>query len=187
MPPSPGRIEVICGCMFSGKTEELMRRLRRARIARQDVRVFKPALDDRYAATYVVSHEGGRLPCTPLPTAQHILAEAEGVDVIGIDEAQFFGPDVVEVAETLARRGLRVVVAGLDMDFRAQPFGPMPALLSIAEDITKLSAICAVCAADAHFSYRFTDGADTVLVGAAGHYEPRCRRCFTAGAAAQRA
>src|SRR4028119_1064311 len=136
-PVRTGSIEVVCGCMFSGKTEELIRRLKRARIAQQRVRIFKPAIDDRYAVDAVVSHDEGRLACTPLRDAQAILEGVIDEEVIGIDEAQFFGPELVEVADALARRGVRVVLAGLDMDYRGRPFGPMPGLLAIAEEVTK--------------------------------------------------
>ena len=179
-----GSIEVICGCMFSGKTEELIRRLKRARIARQRVRIVKPALDDRYAADAVVSHDAGRLDCIPMADAQAILADVVDEEVVGIDEAQFFGEELVEVVQALAKRGLRVIVAGLDMDYRAQPFGPMPALLAIAESVTKLAAVCVRCGAEAHFSYRLTGSEQTVMVGAAEAYEPRCRSCYEVSGAA---
>ncbi len=167
--------------MFSGKTEELIRRLKRARIARQRVRVVKPALDNRYAADAVVSHDAGRLDCIPLSDARAILDAVNDEEVVGIDEAQFFGPELVDVAESLARRGIRVIVAGLDMDFRGRPFGPMPGLLAIAEDVTKLAAVCMRCGAEAHFSYRLAGGGATVEVGAGEAYEPRCRQCYAAG------
>lgn len=169
--------------MFSGKTEELIRRLKRARIARQRVRIVKPALDDRYAANAVVSHDAGRLECTPLTDARAILDAVTDDEVVGIDEAQFFGPELVDVAETLARRGMRVIIAGLDMDFRGRPFGPMPGLLAIAENVTKLAAVCMRCGSEAHFSYRLSGGEATVEVGAGEAYEPRCRSCYYAGPA----
>lgn len=170
--------------MFSGKTEELIRRLKRARIARQRVRIVKPATDDRYDADAVVSHDAGRLDCSPLADASAILHTVTDDEVVGIDEAQFFGADLVKVVETLARRGVRVIVAGLDMDFRGRPFGPMPGLLAIAEDVTKLAAVCMRCGNEAHFSYRLSGGEATVEVGAGEAYEPRCRRCYDAGPAA---
>jgi thymidine kinase len=170
--------------MFSGKTEELIRRLKRARIARQRVRIFKPAVDKRYAADAVVSHDEVRLACTSLLDAQAILDVVTDEEVVGIDEAQFFGPELIEVASTLARRGVRVILAGLDMDYRARPFGPMPGLLAIAEDVTKLSAVCMQCGGGAHYSYRLEGGEATVEVGGGEAYEPRCRRCYEAGVAA---
>lgn len=170
--------------MFSGKTEELIRRLKRARIARQRVRIFKPEVDDRYATNAVVSHDEGRLACTPVQSSAHMLNEITNEEVVGIDEAQFFGPDIVETVITLAGRGIRVVVAGLDMDFQGRPFGPMPGLLAVAEHVTKLAAVCVRCGAEAHFSYRLADSETMIMVGAKEAYEPRCRRCFAAGTAA---
>lgn len=180
-----GSIEVVCGCMFSGKTEELIRRLKRAQIARQRVRIFKPIADNRFAPDAVVSHNMGRLDCTSLHGAADILERITDEEVIGIDEAQFFGDEIVDVAEALAKNGVRVVIAGLDMDFRAQPFGPMPRLLAIAEDVTKLAAVCMRCGGEAHFSYRLAGGQDTVQVGAGEAYEPRCRRCYELGSHAE--
>ncbi|RMG12038.1 MAG: thymidine kinase [Deltaproteobacteria bacterium] len=178
-PKETGWIEVICGPMFSGKTEELIRRITRARIARQRVQVFKPAMDDRYHATRVVTHEGTALESLPVADAEEILSRVDDrVQVVGIDEAQFFGGDLVEVAETLANRGVRVIVAGLDQDYRGVPFGPMPALLAVAEFVTKQLAICMVCGNPAGRSQRLTAARDQVVVGAQDVYEARCRRCF---------
>ncbi len=178
-PKETGWIEVICGPMFSGKTEELIRRITRARIARQRVQVFKPALDDRYHETKVVTHQGSELDSLPVERAEDILARIDDrVQVVGIDEAQFFGGELVEVAESLANRGIRVIVAGLDQDYRGVPFGPMPALLAVAEFVTKQLAICVVCGNPAGRSQRLTPRRDLVVVGARDLYEARCRRCF---------
>jgi thymidine kinase len=175
---SAGWIEVICGSMFSGKTEELIRRLRRARIARQQVESFKPAMDDRYGEDEVVSHDESTLSSTPVHTASQILLLAEGVDVVGIDEAQFFTDDLVDVCRQLARDGKRVLVAGLDQDYQGEPFEPLPQLMAIAEHVTKLHAICVVCGGPANHSQRIVQGDDRVLLGATEAYEPRCRSCF---------
>jgi thymidine kinase len=176
-----GSLEVICGPMFSGKTEELIRRLKRAVIARRKVQIFKPRIDARYDAEAVVSHSAQKLRSTVIDRADEIprklLADTE---VVGIDEVQFLGPDVVEVCQELANAGKRVIVAGLDLDFRGVPFDPMPTLLAVAELITKEAAICVVCGEPATRSQRTTAGEDRVLVGAAGQYEARCRRCFSA-------
>jgi thymidine kinase len=173
-----GWIEVICGSMFSGKTEELIRRLKRARIARQQVEIFKPALDNRYAETAVVSHDENAIPSIVVDTADQILLLADDAAVIGIDEAQFFGTELVGVCETLARRGRRVIVAGLDQDFRGRPFEPLPQLMAVAEYVTKLHAICVVCGAPANHSQRLVASGDRVLVGEKEAYEPRCRLHF---------
>ena len=173
-----GWIEVVCGSMFSGKTEELIRRLKRARIARQQVEIFKPALDNRYAETAVVSHDENAIPSIVVDTADQILLLAGDAAVIGIDEAQFFGDELVAVCETLARRGRRVIAAGLDQDFRGRPFGPIPALMAVAEYVTKLHAICVVCGAPANHSQRLVANDDRVLVGEKEAYEPRCRLHF---------
>ena len=173
-----GWVEVICGSMFSGKTEELIRRLRRAQIAHQRVEIFKPTLDTRYDPKAVVSHDQNSIPSTPVSTADQVLLLAHGVQVVGIDEAQFFDPEVIEVVRVLANRGARVIVAGLDMDFRGHPFGCMPQLLAQAEFVTKVHAICQVCGSLANYSYRLGQETDTVVVGEKDHYEPRCRRCF---------
>ncbi len=173
-----GWIEVICGSMFSGKTEELIRRLKRARIARQQVEIFKPALDNRYAQTAVVSHDENAIPSIVVDTADQILLLAGEAAVIGIDEAQFFGAEIVGVCEALARQGRRVLVAGLDQDFRGRPFEPLPQLMAVAEYVTKLHAICVVCGAPANHSQRLVASDDRVLVGEKEAYEPRCRLHF---------
>ncbi|MBI2282281.1 MAG: thymidine kinase [Bacteroidetes bacterium] len=172
-----GWIEVICGSMFSGKTEELIRRLKRAKIANLKVEIFKPAIDVRYDETNVVSHDANAILSTPIDNSQTILLLAEGVDVVGIDEAQFFDDEICNVCETLALRGVRVIVAGLDMDYLGKPFGQMPYLLSIADYITKLHAICMQCGNIANVSYRKTAQEGQVLLGEKETYEPRCRKC----------
>src|SRR5689334_4115188 len=177
----PGWIEVIVGSMYSGKTEELIRRLRRAQIARQRVEIFKPVIDDRYARDAIVSHSELRIPSRSVRSAREILRHADEAEVIGIDEGQFLGADLVPVVETLARKGKRVIVAGLDQDYRAQPFEPMPQLLAIAEYITKTLAICVVCGAPANRTYRKVRRAGRVVVGGSDLYEARCRRCFELG------
>jgi thymidine kinase len=173
-----GWIEVICGSMFSGKTEELIRRLKRARIANLKVEIFKPAIDVRYDEQQVVSHDSNSIHSTPVEHAQQILLYAEGVDVVGIDEAQFFDDEILHVCETLALKGIRVIVAGLDMDFSGKPFGAMPNLLAIADYITKLHAICVKCGNIANISYRKTENSAQVLLGEKDVYEPRCRTCY---------
>lgn len=171
-----GWIEVICGGMFSGKTEELIRRLRRAQIARQRVEIFKPKVDNRYDSDHVVSHSSLRIEAKALKSASEILVElSEKTRVVGIDEAQFFDEDLVQVAEKLSNRGLRVVIAGLDMDFKAEPFGPMPRLMAIAEYVTKVHAICSICGGTASRSQRTARDSEQVFVGAKDAYEPRCR------------
>lgn len=171
-----GWVEVICGCMFSGKTEELIRRITRAQIARQKLQVFKPAIDTRYGVEFVASHNSNKINSVPVKSAHEILELLEdSTRIVGIDEAQFFDSAVVDVVERLANRGIRVIVAGLDMDYRGRPFGPMPQLLSIAEQVTKLSAICVVCGAPATRSQRVSQSDETVLVGAHDSYEARCR------------
>ena len=183
-----GWVEVICGCMFSGKTEELIRRMTRAQIARQKLQVFKPALDDRYGREFVASHDANRIESIPVQDSTEILARLEdSTRVVGIDEAQFFDQGLVEVVERLALRGLRVVIAGLDMDFKGRPFGPIPALLATAEQVTKLSAICMVCGASASRSQRITSSEETVQLGALESYEARCRAHFHPEAEARRA
>lgn len=171
-----GWVEVICGCMFSGKTEELIRRMTRAQIARQKLQVFKPAVDDRYGKEFVASHNSNRIESVPVQSPAEILALLDdSTRVVGVDEAQFFDSSIVEVVERLATRGMRVVVAGLDMDFMGRPFGPMPQLLAIAEQVTKLSAVCMVCGSPASRSQRISAASETVLVGAQDSYEARCR------------
>ena len=179
LPQETGWIEVICGSMFSGKTEELIRRLRRAQIARQRVAIFKPEIDNRYAEDRIVSHSGVSLSSIRVGAAREILENIGDVDVVGIDEAQFFDLDLVDVVERLADEGHRVIIAGLDQDYLAQPFEPMPQLLAIAEYITKTLAICVVCGNPANRTQRVTRNPERVLVGAADSYEARCRKCFT--------
>ncbi|GAB3981052.1 thymidine kinase [Spirosoma terrae] len=179
-----GWIEVICGSMFSGKTEELIRRLTRARIAKLQVRIFKPAIDTRYDEENIVSHSALTIHSTPVQTAGQILTLAGNCDVVGIDEAQFFDEEIVEVCRKLADQGQRVVVAGLDMDFSGKPFGCMPQLLATAEYVTKVHAICVVCGDIAQYSYRLVASKERVLLGETDSYEARCRRCFNLGAEA---
>ena len=179
--PGTGSIEVIVGSMYSGKTEELIRRLRRAQIARQRVEIFKPAIDDRYAKDAIVSHSELRIPSRAVKKAEDVLKHAHEAQVIGIDEGQFLGAGLVAVCEKLASMGKRVIVAGLDQDYRAQPFEPMPQLLAIAEYITKTLAICVVCGAPANRTYRKVQRGGRVVVGGAEIYEARCRRCFDLG------
>jgi thymidine kinase len=179
--PNVGWIEVIVGSMYSGKTEELIRRLRRAQIARQKVEIFKPAIDDRYARDAIVSHSELRIPSRAVKSAQEVLRHAHEAQVIGIDEGQFLGPELVKVCEKLARRGKRVIVAGLDQDYAGRPFEPMPQLLAIAEYITKTLAICVVCGNPANRTYRKVRRTGRVVVGGADVYEARCRRCYELG------
>ncbi len=176
-----GWIEVICGSMFSGKTEELIRRLKRSKIANQKVEIFKPKIDTRYDETRVVSHDANSILSTPIGHSSKLLTLSKGVDVVGIDEAQFFDEDLPENVQQLALRGVRVIIAGLDMDFRGRPFGPMPDLLAVAEYITKVHAICPHCGNLATHSYRLAKDDDTVLVGEKDLYEPRCRTCYHMG------
>ena len=173
-----GWMEVICGCMFSGKTEELIRRLKRVQIAGRKAQIFKPMIDVRYDALDIVSHNASRIPSTPVAHIHDILPMAAGIDVVGIDEAQFFGDEIAEVLEQLTLQGIRVIVAGLDMDYTGKPFGPIPALLARAEYITKLHAICTRCGDIANYSYRLSTSAEQVLLGEKDLYEPRCRNCF---------
>jgi thymidine kinase len=172
-----GWIEVICGSMFSGKTEELIRRLKRVKIAKLKVEIFKPSIDNRYDPINVVSHDANVIQSTPIENSQTILLLAQDVDVVGIDEAQFFDDQITVVCETLARKGIRVIVAGLDMDYKGKPFGQMPNLLAIADYITKLHAICVVCGNMASISYRKTQHEGQIVVGETDIYEPRCRVC----------
>ena len=173
-----GSIEVICGSMFSGKTEELIRRLRRAQIAKLEVEIFKPKTDTRYDDTAVVSHNSNSIQSTPVENSSAILLLSSNTQVVGIDEAQFFDEDLPDVCIKLANKGIRVIIAGLDMDFKGKPFGPMPALMAIAEDVTKVHAICVVCGSPASFSYRKVASDSTILLGEKESYEPRCRICF---------
>ncbi len=174
----PGRIEVVCGSMFSGKTEELIRRLKRAKFAKQRVEIFKPAIDVRYSEDEVVSHDRQSIMSTPIDSSSSILLMASDIDVVGIDEAQFFDQGLPDVCNQLANRGIRVIVAGLDMDFRGQPFGPMPALCAIADDVTKVHAICVRCGSLAYVSHRLVANDRRVLLGETGEYEPLCRECY---------
>ncbi|HRS53116.1 MAG TPA: thymidine kinase [Bacteroidales bacterium] len=173
-----GFIEVICGSMFSGKTEELIRRLKRAKIAKLKVEIFKPAIDTRYDTVKVVSHDENSIISTPVPSSANILLMAHDVDVVGIDEAQFFDNGLVSVVNTLAAQGTRVIVAGLDMDYLGNPFGPMPAIMAIAEYVTKVHAICVRCGALAHFSHRIISNDKLVVLGETEIYEPLCRACY---------
>ncbi len=174
----PGRIEVVCGSMFSGKTEELIRRMRRAQFAKQRVEIFKPAIDVRYSEEDVVSHDQKHIKSTPIDSSASILLLAGDIDVVGIDEAQFFDEGLVDVCNELAYRGVRVIIAGLDMDFRGKPFGPMPALCAIADEVTKVHAICVRCGALAYVSHRKVAGERRVLLGETQEYEPLCRECY---------
>jgi thymidine kinase len=173
-----GWIEVICGSMFSGKTEELIRRLKRARIANLRVEIFKPAIDVRYDEMQIVSHDANAIQSTPIDNSQKILLLANDVDVVGIDEAQFFDDQIVHVCQELANRGTRVIVAGLDMDYMGQPFGQMPFLLSIADYITKLHAICVECGTIASFSYRIGKSDQQIMLGEKDEYQPLCRKHY---------
>lgn len=173
-----GRIEVICGSMFSGKTEELLRRLRRAKIARQKVEIFKPAIDVRYSQEEVVSHDKNSILSTPVEHSSNILLLASEVEVVGVDEAQFFDKGLTDVCQQLADQGIRVIVAGLDMDFKRIPFGPMPALCAIADDVTKVHAICVRCGSLASYSHRIVEGEKQVLLGEMHEYQPLCRKCY---------
>lgn len=173
-----GRIEVICGSMFSGKTEELIRRMKRAQFAHQKVEIFKPAIDTRYSDDDVVTHEGVAIHSTPVDNSSSILLLGDECDVIGIDEAQFFDENLVDVCNELASKGIRVIVAGLDMDFRGIPFGPMPALCAVADDVTKVHAICVRCGALAYVSHRKVQEEKRVLLGEVNEYEPLCRVCY---------
>ncbi|WP_442590290.1 thymidine kinase [Pedobacter sp. AW31-3R] len=176
-----GSIEVICGSMFSGKTEELIRRLKRAEIARLNVEIFKPATDIRYDETAVVSHNYNSIPSTPVDHSAAILLLSANTQVVGIDEAQFFDEGLPEVCNELANRGIRVIVAGLDMDFTGKPFGPVPALMAVAELVTKVNAVCMRCGSPATYSYRKVAGDATIMLGEKESYEPRCRACFHSG------
>lgn len=173
-----GSIEVICGSMFSGKTEELLRRLKRAKIAKLKVEIFKPTIDVRYSESDVVSHDKNSILCTPVDSSGNILLYAEGVDVIGIDEAQFFDKGLVSVCNQLANQGVRVIVAGLDMDFKGEPFGPVPALCAIADEVTKVHAVCVRCGTPAYISHRLVENNNRVLLGEQNEYEPMCRNCY---------
>ena len=179
--PRAGWIEVITGSMFSGKTEELIRRLNRARIAQQRIEIFKPKVDTRYDDHDVVSHDENAIRSTPVAFSTEILLLSENCDVVGIDEAQFFDGEITSVCTKLSNAGKRVIVAGLDMDFEGNPFGPMPELMAQAEFVTKVHAICKKCGALASYSYRLAKEKDTVFLGEQNEYEARCRRCFFEG------
>ncbi|MEO5910556.1 MAG: thymidine kinase [Pelobium sp.] len=173
-----GSIEVVCGSMFSGKTEELIRRLRRAQIAKLQVEIFKPKTDTRYDETAVVSHDLNSIHSTPVDHSSAILLFGSNTQVVGIDEAQFFDDELPEVCIKLANKGVRVIIAGLDMDFEGKPFGPMPALMAIAEEVTKVHAVCMKCGGPALYSYRLVENKNQLLLGEKESYEPRCRVCF---------
>lgn len=174
----PGRIEVVCGSMFSGKTEELIRRMKRAKFAKQKVEIFKPSLDTRYSEEDVVSHDKNTIRSTPIDSSGAILLLASDIDVVGIDEAQFFDDGLVEVCNQLANNGVRVIVAGLDMDYKGIPFGPIPALCAIADEVTKVHAISVKCGALAYVSHRLIHNDKRVLLGEKDEYEPLCRECY---------
>ncbi|MBP3230354.1 MAG: thymidine kinase [Prevotella sp.] len=174
----PGRIEVVCGSMFSGKTEELIRRMKRAKFAKQKVEIFKPAIDTRYSDVDVVSHDQNAIQSTPVDNSSSILLLSSDIDVVGIDEAQFLDMGLIEVCNELANRGVRVIVAGLDMDFKGIPFGPIPGLCAIADDVTKVHAICVKCGNLAYVSHRLVANDKRVLLGETAEYEPLCRECY---------
>ena len=174
----PGRIEVVCGSMFSGKTEELIRRMKRAVFAHQKVEIFKPAIDTRYSDEDVVSHDSNSIRSTPVDSSASILLLSSDIDVVGIDEAQFLDDGLVDVCNQLANRGVRVIIAGLDMDFKGVPFGPIPALCAIADDVTKVHAICVKCGNLAYLSHRIVSGDKRVMLGEQTEYEPLCRECY---------
>lgn len=176
-----GSIEVVCGSMFSGKTEELIRRLRRAQIARLQVEIFKPKIDTRYDDMAIVSHNQNSIPSTPVDSSSAILLLGSHVQVVGIDEAQFFDDELPNVCNILANRGVRVIVAGLDMDYKGKPFGPMPAIIAMAESVTKVHAVCVKCGNPALYSYRLVPDESRVLLGEMESYEPRCRVCYLQG------
>ncbi|MCR5760046.1 MAG: thymidine kinase [Bacteroidales bacterium] len=173
-----GCIEVICGSMFSGKTEELIRRLRRAQFANQKIAIFKPGIDTRYSDMEVVSHDAHKIESRPIKDAAQMLEVEKDVQVVGIDEAQFFGPNLVDVCQELANRGIRVIAAGLDTDYLGKPFGPIPALLAVAEDVQKVHAICVKCGALANHSHRLSQSKKLVVLGEKDIYEPLCRECY---------
>ena len=174
----PGRIEVVCGSMFSGKTEELIRRMKRAKFAKQKVEIFKPSIDTRYSEQDVVSHDQNAIPSTPIDSSASILLLASDIDVVGIDEAQFLDMGLVDVCNELANRGVRVIIAGLDMDYKGVPFGPIPALCAVADDVTKVHAICVKCGNLAYLSHRLVQNDRRVLLGETSEYEPLCRECY---------
>ncbi|MVZ64291.1 thymidine kinase [Sphingobacterium sp. DK4209] len=173
-----GSIEVICGSMFSGKTEELIRRLKRAKFAKLPVEIFKPEIDVRYGEHEVVSHDSNAIPSTPVSHSSAILLLSSDTKVVGIDEAQFFDEELPDVCNTLANRGIRVIVAGLDMDYKGRPFGPIPNLMAMAEHVSKVHAVCVQCGSPATYSYRIAENESRVLLGEKESYEPRCRSCY---------
>jgi thymidine kinase len=173
-----GSIEVICGSMFSGKTEELIRRMKRAQFANQKVEIYKPCIDVRYSDDQVVSHDAHSIPSTPIDSPASMLLLSSDVEVVGIDEAQFFDDTIVEVVQTLANRGVRVIIAGLDTDYMGKPFGPMHALMAVAEDVQKVHAICMKCGSPANHSHRLSESDQLVVLGEKDIYEPLCRHCF---------
>ena len=175
-----GSIEVICGSMFSGKTEELIRRMKRAQFAKQKVEIYKPCIDVRYSEDQVVSHDSHSIPSIPIGTPAKMLDISSDVEVVGIDEAQFFDDTLVDVVQTLANKGIRVIIAGLDTDFLGKPFGPMPALMAVAEDIQKVHAICVKCGSPANHSHRLSASDELVVLGETDIYEPLCRHCYNA-------
>lgn len=175
-----GCIEVVCGSMFSGKTEELIRRLRRAQFANQKIAIFKPTVDNRYSDVEVVSHDFHSIGSRPITSPKDMLDIDKDVEVVGIDEAQFFDDTLPEIVQTLANRGVRVIIAGLDMDFKGQPFGPMPTLMALAEDVQKVHAICVKCGNLANYSHRLSTNDDLVVLGEKNVYEPLCRECYNA-------
>lgn len=179
-----GCIEVVCGSMFSGKTEELIRRLRRAQFANQEIAIFKPAVDNRYSDVEVVSHDFHKISSTPIQRPAEMLGIGPGVQVVGVDEAQFFDESLVDVCQELAGRGVRVIVAGLDTDYLGVPFGPMPRLMAVAEDVQKVHAICVRCGNLANHSHRLSKSKDLVLLGEKDVYEPLCRDCYNRATAA---
>ncbi len=178
-----GSIEVICGSMFSGKTEELIRRMKRAQFAKQKVEIYKPCIDVRYSEDEVVSHDSHSIPSTPIDSPASMLLLSSDVEVVGIDEAQFFDDTLVEVAQKLANRGIRVIVAGLDTDFMGKPFGPIPALMAVAEEVQKVHAICVKCGSPANHSHRLSKSNELVVLGETDIYEPLCRHCYNAAIA----
>ena len=181
-----GSIEVICGSMFSGKTEELIRRMKRAQFAKQTVAIFKPCIDVRYSEDKVVSHDSHSIPSTPIDSPAKMLELSSDVEVVGVDEAQFFDNSIVEVVQALANKGIRVIIAGLDTDFLGKPFGPMPALMAVAEDIQKVHAICVRCGSPANHSHRLSKSEELVLLGEKDEYEPLCRHCYNAAIEAEK-
>ena len=185
-PKKAGSIEVICGSMFSGKTEELIRRMKRAQFAKQKVEIYKPCIDVRYSEDQVVSHDSHSIPSTPIDSPASMLLLSSDVEVVGIDEAQFFDETLVEVVQALANRGVRVIIAGLDTDFMGKPFGPMPALMAVAEDIQKVHAICVKCGSPANHSHRLTASDQLVVLGEKDAYEPLCRHCYNAAIQAEK-